>query len=442
MRSKGFHLTHKFTGLICILGSGLLYACNLSSSIISATPSPTPSDTHPVIQQSVIPSDTPEQPPLSETTIPTPTKYIEDLESNYTFQLVSGMPQPEIMDIWVSPTGDLWLAAGTGLFTYNEQKWEQQLKIPADDILGLDGNGTLWVIIETGNRIAAYQNATWDLYDDSRGWETIDEYQYLYPDFGDGLVTTPDGDIWFATGTNDLRHFNRNTAEWESLTAEAIGFSVIEDDWYQGHYLTDVALAADGSLYVSNCIGEGEGFSGNGIRRFVNGRWQALYDSENDCIMDMEVDSQGRIWAGAFDKILLFDTSHVMTQITLPPYERRQVVAELSIDPSDDPWLFVLKYGGASIDGGQILYQYYNNGWINHFEPDFFPSTDLAFTSDGTAWFCDEFGIWKTNLDCIGFLPVSPLGMSCQIEADNDDHIWLAAQGKDIAGLWQLSSNP
>ena len=426
-----------------MVGSGLICACNLSSLTISATHTPTPFDTQAPAQPTVMPSGTPGQAPLSETIIPTPTKNIEYMESSYTFQPVSGWPQSEITDIWISPTGELWLAAESGLFTYSEQKWEQQLEIPANDILGLDGNGTLWVIVETGNRIAAYRSDTWDFFDASRGWKSIDQYQYLYPDFGDEIVTTPDGDIWFATGSNDLRHYNNSTAGWESLTAEAIGFSVIEDDWYQGHYLTDVALAADGSLYVSNCIGEGEGFGGNGIRRYADGRWQALYDSENDCIMDMEVDSQGRIWAGAFDKILLFDTGHVMTQITLPPYERRQVVAELSIDAFDNPWLFVLKYGGASIYGGsQILYQYLNNGWINHFEPDFFPSTDLAFTSDGTAWFCDEFGVWKTNLDSIGFIPASPLGMSCQIEADNDDHIWLAARKKDSAGLWQLSSTP
>lgn len=426
-----------------MLGSGLICACNLSSIKISATHTPTPPDTQVLTQETVIPSNTPEPTHVSETARPTPTKYIQDLESNIILQPVSGWPQSDIMDIWVSPAGELWLAAESGLFTYSEQKWKQQLEFPADDILGLDDNGTLWVIIETGERIASLQDDAWDIFDDSCGWESIDQYQYLYPDFGDGIVTLPEGDIWFATGINDLRHFSSSTSMWESLTAEAIGFSVIEDDWYQGHYLTDVVLASDGSLYVSNCTGEGEGFGGFGIRRFTDGQWQELYTSENDCIMDMEVDSQGRIWAGAFDKILLFDTSHAMTQITLPPYERRQVVAELAIDPFDDPWLFVLKYGGASISGGsQILYQYHNDGWINHFEPDFFPSTDLAFTSDGTAWFCDEFGVWKTNLDSIGFIPVSPLGMSCQIEADNDDHIWLVAQGKDIAGLWQLSSNP
>jgi len=418
----------------------IIPACTSPPQGISQTEKPSPTITMILSTQSIYPTNTPEK---QTTPLPIPTFSETPLAKTVDqqgFQPVTELPPSAIMDIYAAPNGELWLASGAGIYRFLDPSWELMLEIPADDILGLDTQGRLWVVIESGSRIAVYKDNGWEFYGPSQGWNVIESFQYLYPGFGDGLASGPDNDVWLATGFDELRHFDSRTSSWQSLTAAEIGFPVMEDDFYQGHYLTDVLTASDGSIYASSCTGEGEGFGGFGIRRYANNAWYWVYRSDHDCIMDMEIDAQGRTWAGAFDKLLLINGDHTVVQIPLPSYERLQVVLELELDPAGDPWVLVQKYGGGSIDGGQLLYQFHNNDWILHYEPDFLRSLDLAFTSEQTVWFCATGGLFKRNRTGLTFIPSPVVSLPCQIEVDILNRVWVAVQEYGGTGLWLLQS--
>jgi streptogramin lyase len=77
---------------------------------------------------------------------------------------------------------------------------------------------------------------------------------------------------------------------------------------------------------------------GQGIRWFINGFWFDAPFTQGECVLDIEIDSLGRMWMGGFNVLIQYDPStNNWTHIPLPDYERRQLVADITLDKNDNP---------------------------------------------------------------------------------------------------------
>jgi len=218
---------------------------------------------------------------------------------------------------------------------------------------------------------------------------------------------------------------------------EEIGFKPPEEEGYQGHFLSDTALQADGTLWVSDCIGMGEALSGQGIRSFNGKKWQALAGAESLCIFDMEMDRQGRTWVGTFDKVIRYDPGmKEWTGFPLPEYERRQLVARLDLDPDGNPWIGVLRQGGASMYGSTELMYLEGDAWEIVEEASGYSPGSVAFRPDGEAWWCGENSLLSIQGGS-AHVALEQVNTSCRVQVDGRGVPWAAFPGMGEDSLWR-----
>jgi hypothetical protein len=387
----------------------------------SATELPTLADSPTAIATATVTS--------SPTPSPSPTSAFASLAD-----LVS-IPSGEVYDLWVSTRGDLWVAAANGLFRHNSDGNYQRLSDKAfSRILGMDNANRLWVLSQSGESILSYNGTTWAVYGPGQGWEPVQ-----VENLPGGLAADLKGGVWLATGGDDLRHLQAAGGRWESLSAVDIGFTPA-DPLYQGHYLTKAVLAPDGSIWVGDCIGMGEGFDGQGIRYYKDGDWEPLAGTAGECVKDIVRDAQGRMWVGAFDKLLRYDTiSGSWTQMPLPAWDRRQIVTSIQLDPAGDPWLGILKCGAAACD--TLAYYFLKNGaWTPFLDEstEYWSRPGLGFTPDRGAWICHEGNVYLRS-ETSGYSLVGSLETgTCRVAVDGTGSVWVAAASGPSAGLWQV----
>lgn len=342
-----------------------------------------------------------------------------------------GLPDGKVHHLWIDADGYLWVASDQGVFVYSDDGWNQLLDRPAERIQGVDAEGRVWVILEGGTAIAAHEpSGTWSLYGPEQGWVVPLAPEYLSPGYGDGLVTDLQGALWLATGRDDLRRFDPETQTWNSFRATDIGFDPPEEEGYQGHFVTDVELSEDLELWVGDCVGIGEGISGQGIRWSDGGSWFEAGSTAGQCVQDIEKDSSGRMWVGGFDALHQYDPiTGSWSRIPLPDWDRRQLVVDIMLDRDDNPWVEIMRYGGASALGAVARYHLQGGKWYQDFDGWF---SSLAFSSEGDAWLCSEGSVYGLEggrlrkADEVG-------GLDCQIVVDGQDRVWVG----DDSGLWR-----
>jgi ligand-binding sensor domain-containing protein len=353
------------------------------------------------------------------------------------FRLASpdeGLPEGAIHDLWIDPLGYLWIASDQGIARDSAEGWSQLLDEPVERVQGVDAQGRVWVILEGEMAVAAYDaSGTWSFYGPEQGWAIPQAPEYLSPGYGDGLVTDAQGRVWLATGRDDLRRFDPKMQTWSSLTATDLGFDPPEEEGYQGHFLSDVEEAEDQELWVGDCIGSGEALSGQGILKSDGKSWFADRSTAGECVQDIEKDGSGRMWVGDFNALHQYDpTSGSWSRFPLPPWDRRQLVMDIMLDPNDNPWVEIMRYGGASPLGGLARYHLQEGEWFLDFDGWF---SSLAFTSDGVAWLCSEGIIHRLEggkADELGNIG----GLACEIVVDGEDRVWVT----NHAGLWRHES--
>jgi hypothetical protein len=133
----------------------------------------------------------------------------------------SGLVAGNIRHLWIDADGHLWVASEPGLYKNLDGSWHKLYAGFVARLLGVDANGRTWAVLEDETAIAAY----------------------LSPGYGDGLVVDTEGQVWLTTGRDDLRRFNPQSQTWETFNAVDLGFETVEDEEYQGHFLTDVELS-------------------------------------------------------------------------------------------------------------------------------------------------------------------------------------------------------
>ena len=397
----------------------------------TATPRPTSTPPPPPTATPVPPTLTPS---LSLSPSPTPTP-------SSPFRPAS-WPGEEIRHLWVAPDGRLWLTTDTGIFIRAGDGWEQCYAGMANAILGSDAAGRVWAILDDEKAIGAYDpsagsghgGATWSVYGPERGWTAPPSAVYLSPGYGDGLVTDPQGRVWLATGGDDLRRFDPQAQTWTVMTAADVGFEPPEEEGYQGHFLSDVALDGAGNVWVGDCIGMGEMLLGQGVRWFDGERWSGSADTAGECVYDVEVDDAGQVWVSGFDALIRYDpAAGDWSRIPLLPWERRQLVTEITLDPAGNPWVEILRFGGASPFGAVARYHLEGGAWVADYDPGGEWFGDLAFGPDGVAWLCAEGTVYRLaggQVEEVGAVAA----LYCQVEVDGAGRVWVAG----APGLWWL----
>ena len=411
--------------------------------VVTATFTPTPEGLPADTPTMPPPTPSPERLPVETPTLPPPTPVPATPVAETapaparagTFSLVTpdqGLPEVDLNDLWIAPDGSLWVATAQGVFRNADGAWSQLMPEPARRVQGADTQGRVWVILEGETAIAAYEpSGTWTRYGPEQGWSPVPAAQFLSTGYGDGLVTDAQGHVWLATGRDDLRRFDPEKQTWTVFRATDIGFDPPEEEGYQGHFLSDVELSGNRKLWVADCVGVGEGMEGQGIRWSDGEGWFEATDTDGECVRDIETDGIGRTWVGGFDALLQYDpATGAWSRIPLPAWDRRQLVVDIDLDMNDNPWVQILRYGGASAFGAVTRYHLQDWEWVLDYDGDF---SSLAFDSKGTAWLCAEGTVCRLEggqREEIG----AAGGMNCHMIVAGAGRVWAASR----AALWWL----
>ena len=371
---------------------GLYIVLLIGCAPLTSWTKPAPDEFVPSTQSILLSTALPAMPKATETGQPvlSATPSIEtQLDFSPLHTVIPGeeFPQGQIISLWVDEHGDLWVSGSMGVYRHDGDQWLEVYPSSAGQILGKAGDGRVWVLQAGGAQIMAFDGTDWAIFGELQGWQPVAGGDYLSRGFGDGLITDRQGRLWLATGGDDLRRFDPGEGRWQRFTAQEIGFQPPEEDWYQGHFLTDVLLSKSGRLWLANCIGVGESLKGQGIRRFDGENWQGTPFTAHDCIFDLEMDAHGVIWAGALNSLLRYDPARDTWQrINLPLWGRLQVVVDVNLDDQGRPWVELLRAGGASLDGGAAHYYLGDDDWVPVLELSTWQPSSLALDQDGTAW--------------------------------------------------------
>ncbi len=395
---------------VCLLVIVTLSACH--TAVTTPTPTqiaratdmavfPTATDTaHPPTATShILPTNTPtatRRPTQTPTTAPifTATPTVASSLTNTPppaptevgFHLADFAKFP-VQEMWIAPSGHLWVDSEVGLWEYTtENVFRQRTQTMFVQILGADTDGRIWVLFDEGQRIAYHISGTeWASFGVETGWESA--VGHVHSD----IVTDSQGGLWLALGQDGLRHFDTQNQQWTTLRAADVGFAPPPaesgDGWSYAPHLsfTDVVIDSFGNVWTAACpvrmftdgpIATQFG-SGEGARWFNGAEWAGSEQIADRCVMDLEMDGNGRIWlsgkqndlwTGNNDFVRYDPQGGVWEHLPVPTdearYEGRPVfVSEMGFDSAGNAWLLVEVRGGASFPL-PMLFRQQNDNWV------------------------------------------------------------------------------
>jgi hypothetical protein len=339
-----------------------------------------------------------------------------------------GLPEGGVQHIWVAPDGDLWLAADAGIFVRSGDRWTQIYAGLADRVLGANGVGRVWAVVNDGWHAAVY-TGTWTLYGPGQGWDRS---------YGGPMVTDRRNWVWVATGA-DLRRFDPQTDTWTILSATDVGFAPLVEPLEPGHMLTDVALDGAGNVWVGNCVQEGILISGEGVRWFDGERWSGSVDTAGECVYDIEVDGAGRVWVSGFDALIQYDPAvRAWSRFPLTSaWERPQFITSVDLDPAGNPWVTFIRFSPVGPWGPTALYHLEGNIWVADYDPGEEASIVVAFDPDGEAWMCANGVVYR--LAGGRWEEIGAPGFCKQIAVDGAGRVWVTGGIGRASNLWLFS---
>ncbi|NPV76420.1 MAG: hypothetical protein HPY59_08585 [Anaerolineae bacterium] len=425
-----------------VLLSLLLIACGLTGGdqevLDEGAPSPVTAAPKLAGTTVTLPVESPSLPPTQKVI---PTDALQQARGQLVPALVEGQPLAGIMDLWVSPQGDLWAATLDGIYIHTAEGWRRELKgVAIGKIAGSGSSGVVWALPYSTEAIFAYSGEKWKEYSRAQGWEPFHEAPYLSPGVAESVIESPERDIWLATGRDDLRRYDPDRDQWEKFTAEQIGFPAYDEPDYQGYFLTDVAISGSGKVWVGSCIGQGELLAGRGVVRFSNGQWSSIDAVETACVLDIEVLPDGDAYVGDYNHLFWYTpvTGNWRKDI-LPAFERFQLVERVDVDASGQLWVQVRRMGGASSFGGMAVYykqKYY--GWVLVYESEGWADYDFAADPGGDVYFSSNGVVYRwrdRQLEELGALQAT----STLLAVDGSGAVWAAPTGGSDDGLWQVA---
>jgi WD40 repeat protein len=355
---------------------------------------------------------------------PTPTPAPTSLPAG-AFYLVTGLPFSEIHHLWVAPDGQLWVATGSGVFTWQDKEWEQAYEGMANRILGLDANQRLWVLLDEGWRIGAYAEPGWSIYGPEQGWNKGSARRVL---------SDRRGWVWTNTG-QDLRYLDAFSSSWTTLSLNDVGFEPPPpEDPDQVFGITDMALDSAGNLWIGGCGSSGIVFLGQGARWFDGHAWNSSPDTAGECVNDIEVDAAGHVWMGGFYGLIMYDrVVQSWSEFPLPDWDRPQLVNQVELDSNDNPWVSFTRFGGAGPWHSDAVFSLQDGEWQAAFDPGMDMPISFGFGPDGTAWILAGGGVFRPTAGQPE--PLGPPDFCRQLVVDGGGHVWVLG---DYEGLWRL----
>jgi len=341
------------------------------------------------------------------------------------FHLVTGAPFSEVNHLWVAPDGQLWLATGSGVFSWRDTKWEQFYEGMANRILGLDADQRLWVLLDEGWRIGAYAEPGWSIYGPEQGWSQGSARQAL----GDQR-----GWVWINTG-QDLRYFDPASSSWTTLGLSDVGFEPPPpEDPDQVFGITDMALDNAGNLWIGGCGSSGIVFLGQGARWFDGLTWNSSTDTAGECVKDIEVDTAGRVWIGGFYGLTMYDpAAQSWSEFPLPDWDRPQLVNQIELDSNDNPWVSFTRFGGAGPWHSDAVFYLQDGEWQAAFDPGIDMPISFGFGPDGAAWILAGGSVHRPTAEPSESM--GPPDFGRQLAIDGAGRVWVLG---DYEGLWRL----
>ena len=351
---------------------------------------------------------------------------------------LAGAPQGSLADEWASQDGTLWVTSEKGIYQFQARGWKLVLEGNAGRILGPDGAGRLWVLMDNASRIAAVTSQKTTIYDSQKGWVALPQVDAFLRGFGKRMATDGKGQVWVATEQDDLRRYDPKTDRWEKFTSTQIGLNPAVSLDMDLNLITNVLLAKDGSVWVGSCSTGVNSVAGQGVRVFDGQAWHPVVETSDQCVFDMDMDSAGNIWVGGFNQLLFYNTATKnWKNIPLPPFERRQLVFSVDVDAAQRPWVEVGLGGGASLWGATDRYHLEGTQWVQDLSSAGLVLSDVAFSAEGDAWLCADGGVnhYKDNkmqqavqLDTY----------DCKAAAGPHGQVYIIARDGKDAGIWQL----
>ncbi len=341
------------------------------------------------------------------------------------FYQVAGLPFSEINHLWVAPDGQLWLAAGSGLFVNQDKEWKQVYEGMANRILGLDAEQRLWVLLDEGWRIGAYSEPSWSIYGSEQGWSQGSARQVL---------SDRRGWVWINTG-QDLRYFDPASSSWTTLSLSDVGFEPPEDP-DQVFEITDMALDSAGNLWVGGCGNWGLSFLAQGARWFDGQTWSSSQDTADECVNGIEVDTAGRVWLGGFYGLIMYNpASQSWAEFPLPGWDRPQLVDNVALDTQGRPWVSFTRFGGAGPWHSNAIFYLEDGQWQAAFDPGIDMPISFSFGPDGAVWVLAGGDVYRPTAGEPE--PIGPPDHGEQLVIDGAGRVWVLGA---YEGLWRLDS--
>jgi hypothetical protein len=345
----------------------------------------------------------------------------------------------DIRSLEIAPDGTIWLWTSEGLATSIEGVW---MLHPQEDstLIGFDKAGRAWATFDKGQTISSWDGKAWTSYGEESGWTSTEVLRRAgpYSTVSEEIVIDGRGWTWLVT-RQDVRVFDGQS--WSIYGPEDVGYTPTEDMIEQGfwYWLVDLALDSTGDIWVTDCAWMGPGPVGQGARWFNGEEWQGQ-DSPvvaTGCVMDIEIDDAGRIWAGVDGSLWRYTLGEGWTEFPHPDPNpewggrRWGWIASIDLAPQGIPWVVMSPCGGASCDSGIfVLFRVKDGTWTEIAGQSW---GGLAFDASGGAWFCNNEGLHHVMEETRELYPLPGEGF-CSVKTDPFGRLWLTVS--DQPSLW------
>ena len=151
-------------------------------------------------------------------------------------------------------------------------------------------------------------------------------------------------------------------------------------------------------------------------------------------------DAQGRIWVGVNDSLWSFDPGSSTWTLFEPPAPpegatRFGFFTLLQPAPHGSVYAALSVCGGASCFGGEILFQFIAEQWIQVGEVGDYPEAYLYFQPGVGTWMLQRDALFQIQDYGVSF--VAEFDGSA-IGRDQLGRVWIAGETESGAGLWLL----
>ena len=373
------------------------------TSAFTAIPSYTPAPTR-TIAPTLGPTSTPTQ-------LPSPLLRVGPVN-----EIIPG----DTPTLYTACDGSLWLITDTAAARLEEGTWQPVLTEITGTIAGIDLQGLVWLITESGDAISARDETSWTEFGLEENWQPLMEAGST--SLGQCSL---DGLFWL-TSADDVRSFDGE--KWTVYDSEDLGMDNISPESWSPLFLA--TQQSTGFVWVGGCNFFGAGPTGGPGARWYDGEhWLgAGSPAAEGCVSAIVEDTDGDMWLGVDEILWRVDSASGAWIMYTPPetpfgYRRFGAISALESDLFGNIWAAELMCGGACCDS-LALYRIQNSTWTLALEKETWVTDFTALSNSSGSWFFAD-GIYRLNAS--GIAAVSSLYP--QIAAiDPSGKIWFLIQ--------------